>query len=448
MLKKNSVATDRQLLDKLEEELCKLSDPQEQNLLWQKIITLKGYNYNNKEDYLLKIEKTAKNIFSYHSNVDVIIDYAKKIILHDFKNPLYATEKYSNGSFYFLKMLIDFEDELLIFNGPKSAKTKKILKEKGLYSTELAKVIKLVCSLPYQDLDKSLIFTNKGNICNHIKQLILNVIQFPYSNTNKLIEPIPFHLESVANVSLSAAVNLALKTPFNYLLDFFIFIEEDFPETNAFKALINFLGKDLNMNFNYNTKPWYNTFPHHYVANSRPQHAKIFIESLFCSDPIKMYGYSINARSKKFGTTILHLAAAKAYRDIDAEGYPIKLSYLEFMKSILRCGADVNLKTLYHGQQTSLHLACARHDFEVMDILLKSGANANAKNDYEQTPLDILALPYKEREKMLTEIAIIHNLNSFSKINKYGLDDCKKLLLSYLKSCAQNSPQKPKNKFR
>lgn len=91
--------------------------------------------------------------------------------------------------------------------------------------------------------------------------------------------------------------------------------------------------------------------------------------------------------------TALHLAIAKGYKTVSADGEPLNHSNFEVVKALIQAGADVNL---YNARnQTPLHLACLRRDLEMVKYLVENGAQLHAMNIFNETPLQQLTKTYR-----------------------------------------------------
>lgn len=74
---------------------------------------------------------------------------------------------------------------------------------------------------------------------------------------------------------------------------------------------------------------------------------------------------------------------------------------IEQVRRLLALGADVNLP----GDLgfTALHNAAMRERTEIVDLLLRHGADASATNEWGQTPADVLRLAHESVRREVAE---------------------------------------------
>lgn len=68
------------------------------------------------------------------------------------------------------------------------------------------------------------------------------------------------------------------------------------------------------------------------------------------------------------------------------------LNHVAFVRLLLANGANPNIpSTLEVGYNSPLHTACTRNSIEIAELLIKAGADVNARNQLGQTVLHIAA---------------------------------------------------------
>eukprot|EP00118_Oscarella_pearsei_P007482 m.36917 g.36917 ORF g.36917 m.36917 type:complete len:439 (+) comp32306_c0_seq7:96-1412(+) len=99
---------------------------------------------------------------------------------------------------------------------------------------------------------------------------------------------------------------------------------------------------------------------------------------------------NVNAKTKDTGSTPLHLCLSSRLRKKDR---------LQMVRILLEKGADVDSTSCIrlncscsHGLQTPLHLASREGHLECLEMLLRSGANFNAVDSLNHSPLDTAKL--------------------------------------------------------
>jgi hypothetical protein len=114
------------------------------------------------------------------------------------------------------------------------------------------------------------------------------------------------------------------------------------------------------------------------------------------------YPQNLNLQSKYLGrnNTALHIAVVKGYREKSAQGQILSVSNPQLIKRMVELGANVAIQN--SDGNTPLHLACLRHDFEVVQILLeKNPAVRECRNNEGETPQMMIEKSYQERKKLL-----------------------------------------------
>ncbi|QDQ40160.1 hypothetical protein E3226_006960 [Legionella geestiana] len=177
-------------------------------------------------------------------------------------------------------------------------------------------------------------------------------------------------------------------------------------------------GIDFNESNNY----WGNTSLHFKISNGQSEDTIRFIRNILTLPSERSRPrLDVNRLSTGFGTSPLHLAVAKGYRDTDSRNVPV-LSYVSLVKELCEAGADTNLKTApvlcqeisqkfflkplaIQAEFTALHIACARRDLELIAILLEYSANLTIRNADGLTPIDVLQLPYENRKCIVDSIS-------------------------------------------
>lgn len=176
------------------------------------------------------------------------------------------------------------------------------------------------------------------------------------------------------------------------------------------------------VDFNESNNCWGNTSLHFKISNGQSEDAIRFIRNILTlPSESGCPRLDVNRLSTGFGTSPLHLAVAKGYRNVDSHHAPV-LSYVSLVKELCEAGADTNLKTApvlrqeinrqfflkplaIQAEYTALHIACARHDLELIGILMEYSANTSICNADGLTPIDVLQLPYENRRFIVDSIS-------------------------------------------
>jgi ankyrin repeat protein len=255
---------------------------------------------------------------------------------------------------------------------------------------------------------KSLWLDNQNNLNKAFYSLILKcALHSDFHSNNPILKSLEFQDYSL----------------FILLLITFMNAEKEHPDLTC--KLLNDFSQIPTINFNECNNTWGNTYLHFAIANAESENAIKFITILTKLENSKKL--DVNVLSKTFGTTALHLAVAKGYRTISSQN-DFVVSYLNLVCCLLENGADVNLKTAPQlekqqlgvqtiaiekpSEQTPLHIACARRDLEMIDILIQNGADTSLTNGQGQTPLEVFHLPREIRKEIVDDISG-ENLNNF-----------------------------------
>lgn len=112
----------------------------------------------------------------------------------------------------------------------------------------------------------------------------------------------------------------------------------------------------------------------------------------------------LNLQCKRKNTP-LHLAVGKGYKDKDSYGKSLMHSNLQLVQALLAKGANPNLQNV--NGNTPLHLACLRHDVEMIEVLLKAEATEIPNNE-GKLPRNLLNIGHQPAIKMLkVDVAIL-----------------------------------------
>lgn len=181
------------------------------------------------------------------------------------------------------------------------------------------------------------------------------------------------------------------------------------------------------INFNEQNNCWGNTNLHFLISNAESNHCIRFIKALTIFDEKNHCNLNVNILSRAYGTSALHLVIAKGYRDVDSYGIPVR-NFLDLIAVLIEAGADVNLKSAsvlgyqekgvaiksldISGEQTPLHIACARRDLEMIDLLMQNHADPSIINEAGLTPIEVLNLSFEQR-KIIVDSISGKGLNNF-----------------------------------
>ncbi|MGQ3892869.1 hypothetical protein [Legionella sp. CNM-4043-24] len=203
------------------------------------------------------------------------------------------------------------------------------------------------------------------------------------------------------------------------------------------------------IDFNESNNCWGNTSLHFKISNAQSEDAIRFIRNILSLPPEDgCPRLDINRLSTGFGTGLLHLAVAKGYRDADSHNAPVA-SHVSLVRELCEAGANPDLKTApvlrreikqefflkplaIQAEFTPLHIACARRDLELIEILMTYSADPAICNADGLTSVDVLQLPYENRRFIVDSISG-PKLNNFKKyerehLSKAHLDACYQLL--------------------
>lgn len=137
-----------------------------------------------------------------------------------------------------------------------------------------------------------------------------------------------------------------------------------------------------------------------YQFNSQPSPliAVMYDKSLPVDKKTKLFNALVKAKKYNQQQKNTDLPAKDDRSQYRCEGPPllhaVQLANKEMIISLLEnnadpdgCGCVIGLKTLACNGITALHLAVAENNLEAVQLLIEHGANINAKNEYDQTPL-------------------------------------------------------------
>jgi ankyrin repeat protein len=122
----------------------------------------------------------------------------------------------------------------------------------------------------------------------------------------------------------------------------------------------------------------------------------------------------------EFGNTPLHLAIAKGYTDLNADGKKVKYPNFELTKALVEKGARIDIANYeldpLTGGNTAFHIACARRDCVTLTLLMTKNPDLTLRNYNSQTGPDLIELTYKEACNFLATItpAFILDENTFN----------------------------------
>ncbi len=112
--------------------------------------------------------------------------------------------------------------------------------------------------------------------------------------------------------------------------------------------------------------------------------------------------YDQNLNLKGLGNTALHLAVAKGYKITTIDGQQLSISNFQLIEKMLKLGADPNL--INNLGYTSLHLACIRRDPDMINALIKAGANIDTLSPDKKTCAELLKTPFDEANAIINKV--------------------------------------------
>jgi ankyrin repeat protein len=148
---------------------------------------------------------------------------------------------------------------------------------------------------------------------------------------------------------------------------------------------------DLKCNFNQRDSIFKNTPLIWAIANANNTMA------------LELMKYDQDFNTVSHGNTALTLAIAKGYTTHSKDGKKLESSNLDIVKALVDKGIDLTIQT--RGDNTALHLACARRDHSMIKTLLDAGATTNIKNENGQTAKEMLELSFREAKKVIDNAA-------------------------------------------
>jgi ankyrin repeat protein len=114
----------------------------------------------------------------------------------------------------------------------------------------------------------------------------------------------------------------------------------------------------------------------------------------------------------KHGNSALHIAVAKGYKNISRDNEALKHSYLEIAKNLILHSCDVNLQNCDRmGKNSPLHLACLRREPEMIEVLLKAGADLSLKTAEGKTAKELLDFDYESAAAIIRKNVVIYLLD-------------------------------------
>lgn len=119
-------------------------------------------------------------------------------------------------------------------------------------------------------------------------------------------------------------------------------------------------------------------------------------------------GSYVNVQSKNKNAA-LHLAVGKGYKLWSANFQVLACSNLDLVKELIKNKANVNLKN--EDGNTPLHIACARHDVEMIKTLLDAGADPTVTNNAGLSSQEMLELNYNVAMELVNKTVGIHLLD-------------------------------------
>ncbi len=109
------------------------------------------------------------------------------------------------------------------------------------------------------------------------------------------------------------------------------------------------------------------------------------------------------------GNTALHLGVGKGYKFKSKDGQALKHSNLQVIQELI--GKKCNLNLQNEEGNTPLHLACARHDHEMIKALLEANADTTIVNKKGQTAQDLLKSTYQDANELMNHTVKVYVLD-------------------------------------
>ncbi len=103
-----------------------------------------------------------------------------------------------------------------------------------------------------------------------------------------------------------------------------------------------------------------------------------------------------------YGNSALHLAVVKGYKDRTADGAKLTVSNKMLIAKMVENGADPN--QLNSDGFSALHLACARRDPEMIEILLNADADLSLCSTDGRCARDFLKIDYAEAKEIMASV--------------------------------------------
>jgi hypothetical protein len=124
--------------------------------------------------------------------------------------------------------------------------------------------------------------------------------------------------------------------------------------------------------------------------------------------------------------TALHLAISKGYESETANGDALNVSNYQLMEALVHAGANVN--AVDHLENTPLHVAVLRRNTKMVKFLLENGAKMDMANVDGESPKDMLKIDYDSANAILGSFAGVFLLDEEGFENSQNFEEMLKLL--------------------